>query len=108
MPPVLTVEGVERFAVPEDGQRVVVVELVVELVQLGVRLPGLRRTGAQLRRVMLLTGVIGVTALGTDGKRAELGVCVAKTDPFTVFPRANMYVSGNILSSGQLSEINPE
>ena len=61
--PVLTIEGVEGFAVSDDGQRVVVVELVVELVRLGV---GLRGAGPALRRVMLLAGVVRVTALRTE------------------------------------------
>lgn len=68
----LTVKGVECFAVPNDGQRVVVVELVVELVRVGVGVgvAGLRRAGAVVRRVMLLAGVVRVTALGT-GRRKQ-------------------------------------
>ena len=70
-----TIEGVERFAVSDDGQRVVVIELVVKLVRVGVWLSGLlRRTGALLRCVMLLTGVICVTALRTDGRECCVGM----------------------------------
>lgn len=54
----------------DDGQRVVVVELVIKLVRVGVRVSGLRRTGALVGCVMLLAGVICVTALRADGKQA--------------------------------------
>lgn len=70
----VTVEGVERLAVSDDGQRVVVVELVVELVRVVVGLGRLR--GAVLRRVMrrlmLLAGVVIVAALGADGKQIKI------------------------------------
>lgn len=55
----------------DDGQRVVVVEFVVELVRVGVRVSGLRRAGAVVRCVMLLTGVVCVTALRTEERQAE-------------------------------------
>lgn len=61
----LTVKRVERFAVTDDGQRVVVVELVVELVRVGVVVAGLGGAGAVVWGVMLLTGVVGVAALRT-------------------------------------------
>lgn len=64
----VTVKGVEGFAVPDDGQRVVVVEFVVKLVGVGVGVRGLWRAGHALRRVVLLTGVVCVTALRTDGR----------------------------------------
>lgn len=51
----------------DDGQRVVVVELVVELVRVGVQVRGLRRFGVLVRRVLLLTGVVRVAALGARG-----------------------------------------
>lgn len=61
----LTIKRVERFAVSDDGQRVVVVELVVKLVRVGVVVPGLGGAGAVVRRVVLLTGVVCVAALRT-------------------------------------------
>lgn len=61
----LTIKRVERFAVADDGQRVVVVELVVELVRVGVVVPRLGGAGAVVRRVVLLTGVVCVAALRT-------------------------------------------
>lgn len=75
----LTIEAVQRFAVSDDGQRVIVVKFIVKLVRVGVRLPGLRRTGAVMRCVMLLIGVVCITALRADGKtgsRSELVLCV--------------------------------
>lgn len=66
----LTVKRVERFAVSDDRQRVVVVELVVELVWVGVGMSRLRWTGTVMRRGMLLAGVVCVTALRADGKQA--------------------------------------
>lgn len=48
-----------------DGQRVVVVKLVVKLVRVGVVVPGLGGAGAVVRRVVLLTGVVRVAALRT-------------------------------------------
>lgn len=66
----LTVKRVERFAVSDDRQGVVVVELVVELVWVGVGMSGLRGTGPVMRRVMLLAGVVCVTALRADRKQA--------------------------------------
>lgn len=62
----------------DDGQRVVVVELVVKLVHVGVRLPGLRGTGPLLGRLVFLTGVVGVTALRTETGR------VRESDVYTV------------------------
>lgn len=62
-----TVEAVESLAVSDDGQRVVVVELVVELVRVGVGVPWLRRfvaTGC----VVLLAGVVCVAALRAAAK----------------------------------------
>lgn len=70
---VFTVKGVQSFAVSNDGQRVVVIELVIKLVRVGVWLSGLWRTGAVMRCVMLLIGVVCVTALRADGKQ-EAGV----------------------------------
>lgn len=64
----LTIKRVERFAVSDDGQRVVVVELVVKLVRVGVVVPRLGGAGAVVRRVVLLTGVVCVAALRT-GRR---------------------------------------
>lgn len=61
----LTIKRVERFAVSDDGQRVVVVELVVKLVRVGVVVPRLGGAGAVVRRVLLLTGVVCVAALRT-------------------------------------------
>lgn len=62
---VLTIKGVECFAVSDDGQRVVVIEIVIKLVR--IRVSGLRRAApAVVRRVMLLTGVVCVTALRTE------------------------------------------
>lgn len=72
---VLTIEGVERFAVSDDGQRVVVVEFVIKLVWVGVGLSGLWGPGAVVRGVLLLTGVVCVTALRTEtGSGTELCV----------------------------------
>lgn len=66
----LTAEAVESLAVSDDGQGVVVVELVVELVRVGVEVSGLRRFGVVgvvlLRRVLLLAGVVCVAALRTE------------------------------------------
>lgn len=59
----------------DDGERIVVVELVVELVRVWVWMCG---SGAVVRGVMLLTGVICVTALRADGKQDKC-VCVSKT-----------------------------
>lgn len=66
----LTVKRVERFAVSDDRQRVVVVELVVELVWVGVGMSRLRWTGPVMRCLMLLAGVVCVTALRADRKQA--------------------------------------
>lgn len=66
----LTVKRVERFAVSDDRQRVIVVELVVELVWVGVGMSRLRWTGPVMRRLMLLAGVVCVTALRADRKQA--------------------------------------
>lgn len=59
----------------DDGQRVVVVELVVELVRVGVEESGLRRFGivvvVLLRRVLLLAGVVCVAALRTEAAGTE-------------------------------------
>lgn len=66
----LTVKRVERFAVSDDRQRVVVVELVVELVWVGVGMSRLRWTRPVMRRLMLLAGVVCVTALRADRKQA--------------------------------------
>lgn len=67
----LTSEAVESLAVSDDGQRVVVVELVVELVRVGVQVSGLWRFGVVLRRVLLLAGVVCVTALRTEAGGKE-------------------------------------
>lgn len=67
----LTVKRVERLAVSNDGQRVVVVELVVELVRVGVVVSGLGRAGAVVRRVMLLAGVVRVAALRTGWAQTQ-------------------------------------
>lgn len=55
----------------DDGQRVVVVELVVELVRVRVQVSGLRRFGVAMRRVVLLTGVVCVAALRTEAGGKE-------------------------------------
>lgn len=55
----------------DDGQRVVVVELVVELVRVGVQVSGLWRFGVVVRRVLLLAGVVCVTALRTEAGGKE-------------------------------------
>lgn len=69
----LTIEAVQSLAVPDDGQRVVVVELVVELVRVGVQVRRLRRRlGALVRRVLLLTGVVRVAALGAEGRTRKM------------------------------------
>lgn len=47
----------------DDGQRVIVVKLVVELVRVGVGVSWLWRFGVAMRCVVLLTGVVCVTAL---------------------------------------------
>lgn len=60
---VLTIKAVECFAVADDGQRVIVVKLVIELVWVRVQVSGLWRPGTLMRCVMLLTGVFCVTAL---------------------------------------------
>lgn len=79
---ILTVKRVQRFAVSDDRQRVVVVELVVELVGVGGWLSGLGRTGAAMRSVMLLIGVVCVAALRADGKQAaEVNLCVHEHEP---------------------------
>lgn len=70
MPFVFTIKGIESFAVADDRQRVVVIEFVIKLVGIGVGVSVLRRTGAVVRRVMLLIGVICITALRTGGKQA--------------------------------------
>lgn len=66
----LTVKRVEGFAVSDDRQGVVIVELVVKFVRVGVGVDGLRGSGPVMRRVMLLAGVVGVTALRAEGKEA--------------------------------------
>lgn len=70
----VTVEGVERLAVSNDGQRVVVVELVVELVRVVLGLGRLSRAVLRrvMRGVMLLAGVVIVAALGADGEQIKI------------------------------------
>lgn len=68
----LTIKGVQRFAVSNDRQRIIVIKFIVKLVRVGVWLSGLRRTGAVMRCVMLLISVICITALRADGKTGEL------------------------------------
>lgn len=76
-PFVLTIKRVQRFAVSYDRQGVVVVKLVIKLVWVRVWVSGLWRPGAAVRCVMLLTGVLCVTALRTEGKQAaEICVCM--------------------------------
>lgn len=77
-PVVLTIEGVQRFAVSDDGQRVVVIKFIIKLVRVRVWLSRLWRTGAVVRCVMLLTGVVGITALRTDGNRQQEWVSCLK------------------------------
>ena len=76
-PFVLTIKGVQRFAVSYDRQGVVVVKLVIKLMWVRVWVSRLWRPRAAVRCVMLLTGVICVTALRTEGKQAtEICVCM--------------------------------
>ena len=71
----LTFEAVESLAVSDGGQRVVVVKLVVKLVRVGVDESRLPRFGAVvvlvLGRVLLLAGVVRVTALRTEAGGKE-------------------------------------
>lgn len=52
-----------------DRQRVVVIKLVVKLVWVRVVVSRFGRARAVVRRVMLLTGVVCVAALGTGGEQ---------------------------------------
>lgn len=67
---VLTIKRVQSFAVSDDWQRVIVIKFIVKLVRVRVWLSGLWRTGTVMRCVMLLIGVVCITALRTDGKQA--------------------------------------
>lgn len=51
----------------DNWQRVVVVELIIKLMRVGIGVSRAWRASAVVRRVMLLTGVICVTALRTEG-----------------------------------------
>lgn len=76
--PLLTIKRVQSFAVSDDWQRVVVIKLIIKLVRVGVRVSGLWRAFAVVRRVMLLTGVVCVAALGADGKTGNREVSIIK------------------------------
>lgn len=72
---VLTVKRVHRFAVSDDRQWVVLIKFIVKLLRFVVRMSQMSRAGTVERRVMLLTGVVCVTALRTEGKQAR-ALCV--------------------------------
>lgn len=72
-PSVLTIKWVQCFAVTDDRERVIVVKFIVKFVRVWVLRSCLWWAGALARSVMLLAGVICVTAFRADGKKAVGG-----------------------------------